>query len=499
MHFKKSILLPVVFIGLWALVQCFFARPESIVNDWMGWRQTDTQTIARNFLHNGGNILYPQINWGGNGPGYVESEFQLYPFLIATVMRFTGEAEWPGQLLNIIFFILTAFFIFRELSFRFGIIPAFFSAAVFLTNRSTVFLSTSVQPDSLCFMLYCFGLIYFFRFLESQGHKELFISIFFSALAALVKPTSLHIGIIQFLLVLFISPRLFRKGYLWAAWFFILAIVTIYLFHAHTLYTNYGNTFGIGIGGDSKFPSLRSLINPILYLKLIYMTIVWGIGPLAAIAGVYLIYKRKINSIEWACIIGNIVLLVCAMRVTTSRADGPHYHVFTSFLGAWLCAHAASDLMEHEYTALKNKIIIFVLIFFIVTQYIFNVNMRGNKLQQGWTPQAIIDTGQKLREFIHPEEFIIVRSMFLSRAEEFWGGGINNYEDPRLFYMTRTRGWVIGSDIKGIDLINEYVNRGANYYVETGKRLNNPELYDWLHIKSRLVFDTDSGRIYCFK
>ena len=37
--------------------------------DYHSWRQTDTAAIARNFYYNGFNILYPQIDWGGTGPG----------------------------------------------------------------------------------------------------------------------------------------------------------------------------------------------------------------------------------------------------------------------------------------------------------------------------------------------------------------------------------------------------------------------------------------------
>ena len=53
------------------------------VAGWHSWRQADTAAIARNLYQNGFNLLYPQIDWGGNSPGYVESEFQLYPFLVA--------------------------------------------------------------------------------------------------------------------------------------------------------------------------------------------------------------------------------------------------------------------------------------------------------------------------------------------------------------------------------------------------------------------------------
>src|SRR5262245_7697315 len=46
------------------------------------WRQADTASIAHNFVGSY-NLLYPQIHWGGSGPGYVETEFQLYPFIVA--------------------------------------------------------------------------------------------------------------------------------------------------------------------------------------------------------------------------------------------------------------------------------------------------------------------------------------------------------------------------------------------------------------------------------
>ena len=41
------------------------------------WRQSDTAAIARNFYENGFNFFYPQIDWGGSGTGYCETEFPI--------------------------------------------------------------------------------------------------------------------------------------------------------------------------------------------------------------------------------------------------------------------------------------------------------------------------------------------------------------------------------------------------------------------------------------
>jgi hypothetical protein len=35
------------------------------------WPGADVAMIAENFYHAGFNILYPQVNWAGNAPGYM--------------------------------------------------------------------------------------------------------------------------------------------------------------------------------------------------------------------------------------------------------------------------------------------------------------------------------------------------------------------------------------------------------------------------------------------
>ena len=37
----------------------------------VGWRECDVGAIARNFYIEDMNILYPRIDWRGDGPGYV--------------------------------------------------------------------------------------------------------------------------------------------------------------------------------------------------------------------------------------------------------------------------------------------------------------------------------------------------------------------------------------------------------------------------------------------
>ena len=56
----------------------------------LGWREADLSSITMNYLDNGFHFLYPQIDWGGAGPGYVEMEFPIIPFLTALLYSIFG-------------------------------------------------------------------------------------------------------------------------------------------------------------------------------------------------------------------------------------------------------------------------------------------------------------------------------------------------------------------------------------------------------------------------
>ena len=76
----------------------FFA-PEALV---LGWRQADMLSVTRNFARHGYRLFWPQIDWGGAGPGYVEMEFPLLPWLGALLQRLVGPYEFLPVLLPLL-------------------------------------------------------------------------------------------------------------------------------------------------------------------------------------------------------------------------------------------------------------------------------------------------------------------------------------------------------------------------------------------------------------
>ena len=202
----------------WSAIQFCFARPESIVDDWNGWRQAETQTLARNFLRPHSNIFFPQINWGGDGPGYVEAEFQLYTYLVSLLLPFSSNQDLPGQVLNILFMSISALLIYYSLRQRYSFPSALCGCAAYLSGNIAVHLSTAIQPDALCFMLYVMGFSLFMKYLSSQRIVYLFLAALSTAIAGPIKPPALNLLITQFILILVLKRDLILSPKIWLCW-----------------------------------------------------------------------------------------------------------------------------------------------------------------------------------------------------------------------------------------------------------------------------------------
>jgi hypothetical protein len=75
--------------------------------DHPAWRQGDTASIARNFALLRYDIMYPQTNYDGPPPNYVELELQIVPFFAATLYRIFGIHEIFGRLITLCFSVAT--------------------------------------------------------------------------------------------------------------------------------------------------------------------------------------------------------------------------------------------------------------------------------------------------------------------------------------------------------------------------------------------------------
>ena len=482
---------------IWCLLQLILTLPENVADDWMGWRQADTQSIALGFSQDSWNILYPRIFWGGEGPGFVEAEFQLYSWLTALALFWIGPAEWPGQILSLFCIAVAAIICFQEFRSRFGPWSGLMGGATILAGQNAVFLATSVQPDAMSFAFYTIGVFAFLGYVESGLRKLLLIAMLATLLAGLVKPTSLHLGITQGFLVLLLQRSRLRDPALWIGWAVVVGIISAHLLHGAEVHRVWGNTFGIISGGDRKFPTIEMLLAPTQYFSLVRNSLEWGIGWPGALAAIYLLWQKNVSRTLIALGLGNIVLLLIAMRYTANDWLGSHYHVTTLLMAAWMVAEAFQE--QRSTTGVEksqsNRRALGAAIMGIILAISYAEAIQDRRTRGREWADSISQLAEKLKGVNANRERIVVRSVANRRIGT--SERINNFEDPRIFYLADAKGWVIARDDDLVHFVSKPRDLGARFFVDPlPAQVPETSLELWLRNNAEIEYSGEAGRIF---
>jgi len=473
-------------LAAFALVQLTRPRPAALTDDMHGWRQADTQTIARNFAFVEPHLLRPRVDWGGSGPGYVETELQLYPALVAVGLRLFGDSVWPGRLTSLALMLTVGWISFRALSRRFGAPPALAALLLVPLSRGWFFMATAIQPEPLTLLAYTVGFFTFLRFVEDERRRDLVLACAATTVCGLVKPPALQLLVVQLLLVLLLKRRLLRRADVWLGWAGALAMVVAFFLSLPSLDPAHGNSFGILGGGGDLFPHVRDVLKPATLWGLVRMTAQWGTGVPAVAAALFLLWKRQLRGEEVA-LAGGALAMGLATAHITSHMSASYFHVLSSLLGAWLIAHAARVLADAGGRRAA-----------VVLASVAGVALA---LQASYTwrtylpPVPETALAQALRPLLKANELIVVRSPVTARDPVF--GTATNFRDPRVFYVAGAHGWVVPHDGSPA-LLESYAAQGARYYVESATPFDadDPALAAWLAASARLLVRQPEGRIY---
>jgi len=165
---------------------------QPYIDHW-SWRQSDVAAIARNFLQNGFRLGYPQIDWAGNAPGYVGTEFPILPFIAAVCYKFAGVHEWIGRIQAVILFAVSLPFFFLLVREIFGSTAAIWATFFFCFTPLNVFAGRSFMPDVPSLSLAIVGLYFFLRWVQHSESSSLFVAAIAISLSLLIKITSIVI------------------------------------------------------------------------------------------------------------------------------------------------------------------------------------------------------------------------------------------------------------------------------------------------------------------
>lgn len=161
--------------------------------DHPNWRQGDTASIARNFAQLHYNILFPQTDYDGPPPNYVELELQVLPFAAATLYKIVGVHEIFGRLIAIAFSLATvALLAFFARALYGSAVAGLTAAAFFAVFPGSVYYGRTFTPDVVMVFFLTAALYACLRLLRDSELRPLPVACatLLLALAYLSKPVA---------------------------------------------------------------------------------------------------------------------------------------------------------------------------------------------------------------------------------------------------------------------------------------------------------------------
>jgi 4-amino-4-deoxy-L-arabinose transferase-like glycosyltransferase len=457
------------------------------------WRQADTASIARNLYLGGFDVLHPRIDWGGAGSGAVEAEMPLYPLLVAFGYRLVGHVdEVVGQLVSLGMLVVTLV-AFGRLAAR--LLPR---RAALLATGALAFApllirhSVTFMPESTLLAACCVALLAFVRWLErpSPGLGAALAAAL--AVAGLVKPTGLMVGLVVAGVLLVGHRHLLRQPGTWAIAAVALAGPVAWLVHAHGIYLDTGNTFGVlsfGGAGDTKFGDLQLWQTGEFWAGLGSISLPWAFGVVALplwLLGVAVAARERYVHLLLVSV-GAVAALAYLLLVGryAGGSQGIQYHVPTLpfvALGVGVGAEAVWELAEDRWwrhaLVLRGTVVVLGIAYLVVglatVRHIVDAST-----------DAPLACARSVAATVAPGELVAVASDDPSRDGE---GKEANYQQPMVFYWGGVKGWSVPIDRLRPDVLLGLRDQGARWLVlPSGATASTPALAEWLDGLARPV------------
>jgi len=192
-------------VGL-ILLFAFSARLYRINNpiaDWHSWRQADTAAVARNFVKDHFNPLYPQSDsflalneYGLQNPNrYFINEFPLYNSIVALLYMQFGINTQIARLVSIFFATVGTLFLYLIAKKLFNFKVAIISTLFYALNPYNIYYGRVIMPDP-AFISFSIASIYFcLKWVDTKKLSQAILLTIFFALAMLVKPYAIFLAI----------------------------------------------------------------------------------------------------------------------------------------------------------------------------------------------------------------------------------------------------------------------------------------------------------------
>lgn len=443
--------------------------------DHPGWRQGDTASIARNFVELRYNILFPQVEYNGPPPNYVELELQIIPFLAATAYKLVGVHPIIGRLIAIAFGLGTiavtgalARWLFASTA---AGIAALALAAIF---PGSIYYSRTFQPDGAMVFFFVAALYAWGRFVvdgDGRDRRGALAAWALLALAFLAKPVAL------IALIPVVALALARYGWRGALARPLVPAVLLGSLLPYALYQPFVAAhaewhWASGIVKLHVLPSLAaSLTNLHAFaqkqidfahaVKMLGWTMLGPVGLALLVAGFCVRLRSKADALLWGWL--GAGLLYAYVVVTVEKVD---YYLYPLVpLGAVAGGHALARLFawNEERDYVRPRAIVLAV------------------LGLGWLATLSL-SAQILRPYYRYAPNNYARAVLLDRTLAPGALIVMGHYGPDLMYYIHRKGWMEDPYLWTPFDEQSAIRKGARYFiaVEPERLKRNVELSHWL-------------------
>jgi 4-amino-4-deoxy-L-arabinose transferase-like glycosyltransferase len=448
-----------IILSIFAVALRFIAVDQPYIDNW-SWRQSDVAAIARNYLRNGFHFAYPQIDWAGDQPGYVGTEFPLLPFIAANAYKAVGVHEWIGRVESVLLFAVSLPFFFSLVREVFGATAAIWALIFYSFAPLSVFTSREFMPDISSLSVGIIGLWLFVRWLANARSTILVASALCVSLSILLKLTNI---VIAAPIVCLAFPRFrilplglggaFQRFDLWLFAAIALLPSLCWYWHAATLAQNFYPHHFFGAGG------IR-VMSTSWYWRIVKQMTTASLTPvltMLALAGAILV-RRNPRACFLHCWLGAMLLFIVVAGYGSRHQwyQLPLVPIAAAFASA-ACAFTAGKIPD-----LRIKVGLSILLGLSFGA----LSLCSARPLYRSSAAALRDAGLELQQST-PDKSLIVAA---------------DDGDPTMFYYARRKGWHFpekngiydgtpGDDQQLIVDLTQLRERGATHLVFTGSTI----------------------------
>jgi len=435
-----------IFISILAIATRFFLIDQPYIDNW-SWRQSDVAVIARNFYQNGFHFAYPQIDWAGDAPGYVGTEFPVFPFVAAICYKFFGVHEWVGRIQGVILFAAALPFFFLLVREIFDAGVARWALVFYGFAPLNVFAGREFMPDVPSLSLALIGLYFFIHWTVDQKLTSLFAAAGILALSILIKAPSVLIGVpIGYIALRRFSFSAFRRVELWGFAAITLVPSIVWYWHAHRLAEAFYPHHFFGAGAFR-------IMNASWYLNIGYQIATSTLTPLLCVLAIVGLFVKK--STKYAA---SFLYWLGAIALFIFAAGWGHRHQWYQLplipIGAAFGGAACCWLGRKVRASMTEGSVVFIAILFVVVS-LWSVR----PFYRPWAADLRI-AGLYLAQSTPKDSLIIAADC----------------GDPTLLYYAKRKGWHFlekdgiynghpASNAEAINDLEELRLHGATYIV----------------------------------